>query len=514
MLRAGIAKEDITNRGEEILDDNPFAAQAEEHIPEQFRDSEVIIRDPLYVRALVLENGDRRMAFIVLDTTAVGCRTITLGILADSADDFVPRLRREIHEKYGIPEDHVTVSATHTHPPRRILCSDDEQIARTLAAVGQAVESLRPVTIGVSTGSEERLTVNRTLRMKDGSDYTIRNSNPRPPDDAVEDIRPVDPEIGVLRIDGTDGNPVAVVYNFASHLLLGTPDGAITAGFAGVTSLYVEEAIGGDVMAMFVQGALGDVTEASKDDYEYGHPTSIENYGTTLAIGVMQAWRQATPGATTFNCVSESIDIPLRTDIPDLIEELREEQLTLMASLRYTNLNLKVFLPLYLQHNLHPEYPAHYFYRYRQEETRGAVDFANVDARNRSGIDKYLQSIRAMERMARNEEKIGTLLKQQAVIDILEGDSIPMEIQGVRIGDAVFITSPAEILTETGLSVKEFSPFENTFIASIANGYFHYAPPASYYPGGGYESIECLMSPRWEKAFVETTKDILGRLAQ
>ena len=512
MVRAGIARMDITNRGDEDLDNNPLSAQAEEHIPEQFRNSEVIIHDPLYVRALVLDNGDVRMAVIVLDTTAVGCRTVTLGILADSADDFVPRLRREICRNYDIPEDHIMVSATHTHPPRRLLCNDDEQIRRTVSAVAQAIESMQPVTIGVGTGSENRLTFNRTARLKNGLDHTMRGCAPRPPDEEVAELRPIDPEIGVLRIDGTNGHPVAVMYNFASHLLLGTPDGAITAGFPGVASRYVEEAIGGDVMAMFVQGALGDIAETSKDEGEFGHPTSIENYGTTVGIGVMRAWRRAEPGGATLHCISEPIDIPLRTDIPDVVETLRQEQMELMASLRYTNLNFKTFLPLYLQHNLHPDYPAHYFYRYRQEESHGGADFPNMDAQNKRGINKYLQSIRAMERMARNEEKIGTLLKQQAVIEILEGDTVPMEIQGIRIGDVAFITTPAELLCEVGLNVKRTSPFAHTFIASIANGYLHYAPPAAYYPGGGYEVTECLLAPEWEQAFMQTSNDILGRL--
>ena len=512
MLRAGIARMDITNRGEEILDDNPFAAEAEEHIPAQFRNSELIIDDPLYVKALVLDDGERRMAVLVLDTTAVGCRTSTLGILADSADDFVPRLRTELRETYGIPGDHVTIAATHTHPPRRLLCSDDEQIRRSLAAVGQAVESLRPARIGIGTASEDRLTFNRTATLKNGLDHTMRGCSPRPPDDEVAELRPIDPEIGVLRIDATDGAPVAVVYNFASHLLLGTPNGAITAGFPGVASRYVEETIGGDVMAMFVQGACGDIAEASKDDHEFNRPTSIEQFGISVGMGVMRAWRQAEPGAATVHCTSKTIDVALRTDIPAVIESLRQEQNELMSSLRYTTLNFKTFLPLYLRHALHPDYPSHYLYRYRQEAAHGGTDLESMDAQIRLGVDKYLQSIRAMERMARNEEKIGTLLKQQAVIDILEGDTVPFEIQGVRIGEAVFVTAPAELLCEIGLNVKRTSRFPHTFIAPFANGYLHYAPPAAYYPGGGYEVTECLLAPEWEQAFVETTQELLGRL--
>ena len=40
----------------------------------------------------------------------------------------------------------------------------------------------------------------------------------------------------------------------------------------------------------------------------------------------------------------------------------------------------------------------------------------------------------------------------------------------------------------------------------------HYAPPAAYYPGGGYEVTECMLAPAWERAFMDTARDILNRL--
>ena len=64
----------------------------------------------------------------------------------------------------------------------------------------------------------------------------------------------------------------------------------------------------------------------------------------------------------------------------------------------------------------------------------------------------------------------------------------------------------------TGLKLKKTSPFDRTYVVSLANGYLHYAPPASYYPRHGYEATECLLAPEWEKAFEGVVQDIFDAL--
>ena len=86
--------------------------------------------------------------------------------------------------------------------------------------------------------------MNRTLRLKNGQCWTVRHTNPCPPDEEVAGVGPIDPEIGILRIDRMDGRPLAVVYNFACHPLFGDPGGAVTANFPGVASQVIEENLG------------------------------------------------------------------------------------------------------------------------------------------------------------------------------------------------------------------------------------------------------------------------------
>ncbi|MDD4181879.1 MAG: hypothetical protein PHE87_09630, partial [Victivallaceae bacterium] len=205
-LHAGVAKSDITT-------DEPG----------------VVVNDPLYAKVLILNDGKIPVVIITMDVTAIGGRKISDGALPDVGEDFLPNLRGRIERELQIPGCNVLVNASHTHPPGQMLCSDEEQVERTFDAVRRAVENMMPVHIGFGKGREERISMNRTLRLKDGKHWTIRHSIPSPPDDVIENAGPIDHEIGIIRVDHLDGTPLAVVYNFACHLLFGDYLGHITA---------------------------------------------------------------------------------------------------------------------------------------------------------------------------------------------------------------------------------------------------------------------------------------------
>jgi len=183
-----------------------------------------------------------------------------------------------------------------------------------------------------------------------------------------------------------------------------------------------------------------------------------------------------------------------------------------LRSLRSTSLNFKTFLPLYIQYALHPDYPLHHSYRYLQAEKVGSDDLVAMDAWNSRQIDKYLNNIRAMERLARIQDKIATLEKHQAINEESGSPTISAEVQGIRIGDCVLITSPAELLIEIGLNIKKASPYKYTFIVPFSNGYIHYGPPADAYDRGGYEVTECLLAPEWQKIYERKALEIIHRL--
>ena len=506
VLRAGVGKLDITCAAGE-LSYGLYPEKTMAHIPPQYRAQKVKIDDPLYVRALVLDDGDSRIVLVTLDVCAIAARSISQYILNDSPDDFMPRLRKQVEDELGIPGSCVSVSASHTHPPGRLLCDDEEQIARTVAAIRQALDSMVPVRIGIGAGHEDTLTLNRTWIMKNGTDYSWR---PEPPGEEIESMRPIDPEIGILRVDRLDGTPLAVLYDFASHLLVGCRKGSVTADFPGITSGYLEEHLGGNVTAIFLQGANGDIIETSYYDRE--NPRDKYDFGYRLGRSVMKAYRCIKSGAAKIRIATRNVEFPLRKDIPEVVAAVKQEQTELTVSMRYTGLSFKTFLPLYLKYTLHPDYPNHSPHCYMAADNCGDGKFRISDEQNRGAVKKYLESIRAMELMSINELKIATLEKHQEIVTELGGVSVPAEIKAIRIGECVFVAAPMELLAEIGFKVKKISSFKYTYVISNSNGYLHYSPPASYYGRGGYEVTECLLAPEWEKIFLDTVREMLGEL--
>jgi len=478
-LRAGVAKSDITTRKKGVR-----------------------INDPLYAKVLVLDNKRKQVVIIEMDTVAIG------GIY-DIGDDFLPKLRDQIEKKLKIQGQNVLVNASHTHPPgKQLLC--DDVIERTFDAVKRALKNLEPVKIGVGIGYEDRIMINRNLILKNGKHWTIRHAYPCPPDEEVIEIGPIDPEIGIIKIDRMNDTPLCVLFNFACHPLIGVPDGSITANYPGFASKIIEETLGNNCMVLFLQGAGGDITEVLYKDVN--RPRDAEPIGTMLGLSVLKSLKKIkTKKETKLNVISETITLPRRSDIPEIIKSLKEEQNKLLKSLRFTSLNFKTFLPLYIKNLINSKYPSDYFYRYLHEEKIGSNDILAMDVENRKNIKKYLKNIYIMEKLAVIQDKIETLKFHQNIIN-KSNNKIPTEIQGIKIGDCVLITSPAELLVEIGLNIKKISPYKYTFIAAYSNGYIYYGSPVSYYNKGGYEVTECQLSPEWQEIYEKKAIEIIRKL--
>jgi hypothetical protein len=481
-LRAGVARRDLMRRAKGAL-----------------------IKDPLCAKALVLDDGSTRLAIVAVDTVDFA------GVDGDIGSDFVPKLRARIQKELKIPGCHVLVNASHVHTPRGILCSPAEQVDRTFETVKRAVSNMTAARVGAGAGRERRIAMNRTLRLKSGKHWTIRHANPCPPDEAVAGVGPMDPEIGLIRIDRMDGRPLAVVYNFACHPLFGDARrGAVSANFPSVASSVIEEALGQEAMAIFLQGAGGDAIDVLFKDFN--RPRDIEPLGTMLGLTALKALRRIRTRNVKLNIISGTIRLPRRRDIPERIGELRREQAELLESLRSTSLNFKSFLPRYLEHLLDPAHPSHYSYRYLQEDKIGSDQLAAMDSHNKACIEKYLNNIYAMEKLARIQERIANYKLCQAENDVADEPTVEAEVQGIKIGDCIVITSPAEMVAEVGLKLKKASPYKHTFIAACSNGYIYYAPAASDYGKGGYEATTCLLAPEWQKIYEDKANEIIRRL--
>ena len=58
----------------------------------------------------------------------------------------------------------------------------------------------------------------------------------------------------------------------------------------------------------------------------------------------------------------------------------------------------------------------------------------------------------------------------------VQGAGIPVEQTGVVVGDCALLTFPGELYTEIGMAIKERSPFRQTLLLGLANGYARLHP--------------------------------------
>jgi neutral ceramidase len=227
-LMAGTAKINITPQGKEPIHDSVFA------------------------RSLVLQSGQLRFAFVSVD----------LAVFTSE------RIEKICKERYGISQVMLCSSHNHSEPqpdgkrsfqqgnPFTIYYED-----QIIKAVGESMAHLFPARITAGRQTFPQLGFNRLIIREDGhareswfSDDQYTSENPeRIP------FGPVDPEVGVIRIDDEQGQPRVILMNYACHADIVCFNYAVSADYPGVACRKVEEAFGHGVNCLFVQGAGGNI---------------------------------------------------------------------------------------------------------------------------------------------------------------------------------------------------------------------------------------------------------------
>ena len=235
-LKAGVAKVDITPKTHEMM--WGYGARVQ---------PATTTLDPLYARVLVLEAGGKRLAIVTLD----------LGRSFGEAS--LGRLQEEVRKSSAISCLLVTASHTHSAP----VIQDEYQgappaweqnaLGGIAAAIATAASHLQDARIGVGTGSV--LIGHNRLHVNDNGTVSFFERNP-----TMIPTSPVDPTVTVLRIDTANGDPLAVLINYACHpVVLGAGNLQYSADFPAITNRVVEKVLGGNVESFFVQGAPGDI---------------------------------------------------------------------------------------------------------------------------------------------------------------------------------------------------------------------------------------------------------------
>ncbi len=205
--------------------------------------------DPLYARVLVLRGAQGSLALITLDLG----RTPGAGLLEP--------LRAQLLSEEGL--DGVIFSASHTHAgpsvqphalePAPAAAWMQHSLDEIRGAVKEASALAQPVRVGFGSGTSW-IGNNRRWVRPDGSVQMISRDSPK-----VRNF-PVDPGVRVARLDRRDGTPLAVIVHYACHpVTLGADNMMYSADWPGAMIAALEERVPGRPMAMFLQGALGDI---------------------------------------------------------------------------------------------------------------------------------------------------------------------------------------------------------------------------------------------------------------
>lgn len=456
--------------------------------------------DPLYVKALVLRSGDEIAVIVTIDAVAIA-------EIGSIRNDFLANVRSQLNRELNLDPARILINASHCHGK---VCADVEQ--RTVQAVVEAWQNMVPVSVGAGTGCEDRIMENRRLVLKDGKEADVRHAYSLPPDEEVASVGPVDPEIGILRLDREDGETLAVVFNFACHPILEVPSRENTADISGFASKVIEDNLSEDTIALFLQGCGGDVNPILYKDVN--NPRDAEILGNMLGLSTLQGLKRIRSSeGGELKVIRETIELP-RADLAGRIESLQAEQIQLLGALKGTSLNLQTFIPLYVKYNLARDFPSYYSHRYLHEEMMGRDGLKKLDAENRANMDRYIENIYAMEQLTRIQINLNLLKKHQAR-NVAAGEStIEVEMMGLRVGEFVLVTFPGELSVEIGLNIKKGSPHKFTFVAGVTNGYIYYTPTAEQLKnqGGAQEDSDCMLAPEWQMIFEDKVKEILAVL--
>ncbi|MDO8992472.1 MAG: neutral/alkaline non-lysosomal ceramidase N-terminal domain-containing protein, partial [Daejeonella sp.] len=178
------------------------------------------VHDELYIKTLVFEQGDEKVAFITLDVVSL-------------PHSLVMNSRQLIHRQTGIALSNIILNATHAHagPQMNPLFWDvvggsaklkSQEFTRSLpelilVSVKSAVSKIQPVRVSVGSVQETTISFNRRYLMNDGSFKTNPGKlNPN----IVRPAGPIDPALSIVYFESLDKKPVAILVNFALHVAI------------------------------------------------------------------------------------------------------------------------------------------------------------------------------------------------------------------------------------------------------------------------------------------------------
>lgn len=415
------------------------------------------IHDDLYARALVLDDGTTRLAWVVVDTC----------LLDRPVFDEAKRL---VQQHTGLDPTHLMMSCTHTHSAgsgcgAHLTEADATYRAwlpgRLADAVRCAVQNLAPARVGWGSGQLPQHVFCRRLLLKPGMVYTnqlgatndlakMNWDSPHPADG--EPAGPVDPEVYVFSVRHADGRPLALLANYSLHYVGDVGPGHISADYFGVFADRIQQLLGADrqdppFVGMLANGTSGDINN----------------------VNPKTGWRSPAP----------------YSQIRRVAEDLALEVQRVTQTLTY------------------------------KEDLRLGVAQQELAVATRRPSPADLEAARAVI-AGRPLEQLRSWTDNNAREQLLLAEypaEVSMPLQVFRVGDLAVAAWPGEIFASSGLELKRRSPARPLFNIGLANGWYGYIPPPEQHRLGAYETWRMRTSPLETNATVRMIDTFLRLLA-
>ena len=388
--------------------------------------------DPLHARCLVIDNGETKIALVVVDSCMI-------------PREIMDAAKQQASAKTGIPISHILCSATHTHTAVTVTPTFQSTVeteycdflTRKIAeGIIEAHAQREPARIGWAVGSNPQQVFNRRWYLRpgtpledpfdSGTDKVRMNPSPNSKS-LVKPAGPTDPEVPVLAVQSIDGRPIAVWANYSLHYVGGVPSKALSADYFGEFARQFPRLIGAETVepafvAAMTNGTSGDINNTN----------------------FFEGRAQQQP-----------------------FEQIRlvAEDVAKSAYVAYQRVEYHDWVPLAMQ------------------ETEIEL---GVRRPNEQDIARAKQLIREAGEGPWSDRR---LVYANETLDLAEyPETVKAKLQAIRIGELGIASTPCETFVETGLAIKKESPLKPTFIIELANGYNGYLPTPEQHALGGYET--------------------------
>jgi neutral ceramidase len=411
---------------------------------------------PLMGRVFVLDDGTRRVALITLDLLFLHPETVA-------------ELRCAIAPGTGLAPENILIACTHTHwgPHTTAIMDEDANFdyldflrARLSETAAKAVANLQPGQIKSARIPAQGWAFNRRPLYRTAQGEQVGTQGPRWIDSFVRMEGPADPELGILLFEGPDGKPLGGLVNFACHTTTGPDEPFYSADYPGPLTELLSSRLGG--IYGFLQGCAGNIwqtnmTRARTPLYQENGSGHTRRMGEALAEKALEALPAARLVVQdTVHMAARNLRIPQRRPTREQVQLAKWFLESRPAGADLQEHMLKIYG--------HP----YTFYS----------DLNHIEESDIQGGILWQE-----DWFARGLLGIWEQQRRSGTRELLED----VEVQAIALGDVVIVAYPAEYFSEFGLQTKARSPFPDTFVSELSNGWHGYVPTREAFRHGGYE---------------------------